>query len=93
MSEEVKFFFQPRHLSPPQPRMQEFLPAGDFLYPNPPLSPLAPQTPPKPPRPLCSAASTEFLWRLPRLPWLGVANHMPPIPGPCFSIPNGPGHH
>ena len=51
-------FFQPRHLSPPQPRVQKFLHAGDFFYPNPPLPHLAhppppplPNPPPPPPSP------------------------------------------
>ena len=56
---EGENFFQPRHLPPPQPRIQKFLPAGNFFYPNPPLSPLGPHpprcpppvAPPPPPRP------------------------------------------
>ena len=54
------------------------------LPPKPPPPPFAPHPPPDPP---CSAASTEFLWRLPRLPWPRVANHMPPIPGPTHKVP------
>ena len=56
--------------------------------PPPPRFPPPPLAPPPPPHPPCSAASTEFLWRLPRLPCPGVANHMPPIPG---QTPGAPG--
>ena len=100
--EEENFFFQPRHLSPPNPVYKIFYPQGTFSTltrhcphwahtppppeppPVPPLPPLAHPTPPHPP---CSAASREFLWRLPRLPWPGVANHMPPILGPTHGAP------
>ena len=90
--QEVKIFFQPRHLSPPNPVYKNFYPRGTFstLTPHcphwahtpPPLEP-----PPTPPHPPCSAASKEILWRLPRLPWPGVANHMPPILGPTHGAP------
>ena len=46
--------FSTATLVPPlQPRIQKFLPAGDFFYPNPPLSPLSPQPPPPPSPPRC----------------------------------------
>ena len=62
-------------------RLANFYLRATFSTLTPPLSPLPPSLPPPPPPPPCSAASTKFLWRLPRLPWPGVANHMPPIPG------------
>ena len=43
---EVKIFSSTTTVVPPQPRIQKFLPVGDFFYPNPQLSPLGPQTPP-----------------------------------------------
>ena len=98
-----KFFFQPRHLSPPNPVYKNFYPRGTFSTPTPhcphwarrppPLEPPTPLPPPPlappqtPPQPPCSAAPTEILWRLPRLPWPGVANHMPPILGPTHGAP------
>ena len=41
-----RIFFSTATLVPAQPRIQNNLPAGNFYYPNPPLSPLGPQTPP-----------------------------------------------
>ena len=51
--QEVKNFVSTATLVPLQPRIQNFLPAGDFFYPNPPLPHLAHRPPPKhtPPRP------------------------------------------
>ena len=45
-SPQEVFFFSTATLVTPPPRIQKFLPAGDFFYPNLPLSPLGPQTPP-----------------------------------------------
>ena len=71
---------RPPHLEPPP------LSHPTPLEP-PPLGPPVTPPPPTPPHPPCSAAPREILWRLPRLPWPGVANHMPPILGPTHGAP------
>ena len=60
----------------PQPRIQKFPPAGDFFYPNPPLSPLGPKTPPLDPPPVAPAPLA------PPLP-----PPLPPPPPPPNPIP------
>ena len=46
-----EFFSSNAKLGTPQTRIQKFLPAGDFFYPNPPLSHNPPPPEPPPPRP------------------------------------------
>ena len=71
-------------IGPTDPRP---LPPPPWLPPpgSPPVAP--PPPPPTPPRPPHSAAPTEIISRRPRLPWPGVANHMPPILGPTHRAP------
>ena len=60
-----KIFFNGEICPPPQLRKQNFLPAGDFFYPNPPLSPLSQQAPTRaPPFGPPNATPTPLLRRL-----------------------------
>ena len=92
-----KIFFNHDPCPPPAPYTKKFYPRETFSTLTPHCPHWAHRPPPKPPprcppHPLapqspCSATSTEFLWRLPRLPWPRVANHMPPILGPTHGAP------
>ena len=73
-------------MSPPHPVYQNFYPSATFLTLYPPQSPHGPTTPtklhPPPFAPTPPQNFSELLWRLPCLPWLGMANHRPPMLGP-----------